>query len=49
LNVRPQPGFCNVTVQTTLGRRPDGQKDQFSAINTAQLVKMSSDDVNLGL
>ena len=30
--------YCNVGVQTSLGRRPDGQKDTFSAINTAQLV-----------
>jgi len=30
--------FCNVTVQTELGRRPDGQKVTFSAINTAQMV-----------
>ena len=27
--------FCNVTVQTVLGRKPDGQKESFSAINTA--------------
>lgn len=32
------PDYCNVTVQTELGRRPDGHKESFSAINTAQLV-----------
>lgn len=30
--------FCNVTVETLAGRRPDGQKERFSAINTAVLV-----------
>lgn len=32
------PDFCNVSVETEHGRRPDGQKETFSAINTAQLV-----------
>ena len=30
--------YCNVTVTTDYGRRPDGDKSAFSAINTAQLV-----------
>jgi hypothetical protein len=30
--------FCNVSLETELGRRPDGQKERFSAINTAQMV-----------
>ena len=41
--------YCNVTVQTTLGRRPDGQKESFSAINTAQLVKVSGGEIKLEL
>lgn len=41
--------YCNVTVQTALGRRPDGAKDSFSAINTGQLVKLSGKDVTLGI
>jgi hypothetical protein len=41
--------FCNVKVTTTLGRKPDGQKESFSAINTAQLVKVSGGDVKLEL
>lgn len=41
--------YCNVKVITTLGRRPDGHKESFSAINTGQLVKVSSGEVNLGL
>jgi hypothetical protein len=32
------PDYCNVTVETLHGRRPDGQQERFSAINTAQLV-----------
>jgi hypothetical protein len=43
------PDYCNVSVETTLGRRPDGNKESFSAINTAQLVKMSGGDVVLGM
>ena len=35
--------FCNVSVETLLGRRPDGQKESFSAINTAQLIKTTTD------
>lgn len=31
--------YCNVGVETVLGRRPDGQKESFSAINTAVLLK----------
>lgn len=30
--------YCNVTVETDLGRRPDSAKDRFAAINTGQLV-----------
>jgi len=30
--------FCNVGVQTVLGRRPDGLKESFSAINTGVLI-----------
>ncbi len=31
--------YCNVNVETELGRRPDGVKETFHAINTAQLIK----------
>ena len=30
--------YCNVTVESVHGRRPDGQKECVSAINTAVLV-----------
>lgn len=32
--------FCNVSVETTLGRRPDGTKERISAINTGVLIKV---------
>lgn len=45
----PGADHCNVRVETTLGRRPDGEKSGFSSINTAQIVKVSSDDKPIGL
>lgn len=30
--------FCNVTIETLHGRRPDGNKETMSAINTGVLV-----------
>lgn len=29
--------YCNVSLETVHGRRPDGQKERFSAINTGVL------------
>ncbi len=34
--------FCNVTVVTVHGRKPDGLKEVFSAINTHQLEKVDA-------
>ena len=39
--------FCNVTVQSTFGRRPDGMKENISAINTGVLLRNNDEDVNL--
>lgn len=33
--------YCNVTVKTVDGRRPDGQPETISAINTGVLVLQS--------
>lgn len=33
-----QEDFCNVSLETTAGRRPDGQKERISAINTGVLT-----------
>lgn len=30
--------FCNVSLETLHGRRPDNKKEAFSSINTAQVV-----------
>lgn len=38
-NLKTKENFCNVEVQTELGRRPDGQRDTLHALNTAQLIK----------
>ena len=36
--------FCNVTVTTQIGRRPDGAKERICAINTGVLIKISEKD-----
>jgi len=35
----PNDDFCNVSLESTLGRRPDNKKEHFSSINTAVLLK----------
>jgi hypothetical protein len=32
--------YCNVSLETVYGRKPDGQKEGISAINTAVLEKV---------
>jgi hypothetical protein len=34
----PQDDYCNVSLETIFGRRPDGMKETIQAINTAVLV-----------
>lgn len=34
----PGEDYCNVSLETVSGRRPDGAKERFSAINTGVLV-----------
>lgn len=38
--------YCNVSVQSILGRRPDGAKENISAINTAVLLRANVGDEN---
>lgn len=38
--------YCNVSVQSILGRRPDGMKENISAINTAVLLRANVGDEN---
>lgn len=39
--------YCNVTVESVFGRRPDEQKERVSAINTGVLLRVidTSSDV----
>ena len=36
--------FCNVSVETLYGRKPDDAKERISAINTNVLIKTNADD-----
>lgn len=38
--------YCNVSVESALGRRPDGKPERASAINTAVLLRSNHDDTN---
>ena len=41
----PQEDYCNVSVETLFGRRPDGQKERVHAINTGVLVRAEPGDL----
>ena len=36
--------YCNVTVETQIGRRPDGAKERIYAINTGVMLKVAAKD-----
>ncbi|MEI9995081.1 MAG: hypothetical protein WDM91_10835 [Rhizomicrobium sp.] len=38
--------YCNVSVQSIFGRRPDGSKENISAINTGVLLRANDGDTN---
>lgn len=38
--------YCNVTVETIYGRRPDGAKEHFCAFNTAVVLRANPGDEN---
>lgn len=38
--------YCNVSATSVFGRRPDGQKESFSAINTGVLLRANDGDEN---
>jgi len=48
-SVSAHDSYCNCVIETTLGRRPDGQKDSFSYINTAQVIKVADAEHNITL
>lgn len=39
-DVQPTNDYCNVSVETVHGRKPDGAKERISAINTAVMEKV---------
>jgi hypothetical protein len=44
----PGEDYCNVSVETTLGRRPDDAKETIHAINTGVLLRANAGDDNGG-
>lgn len=40
LRVESDEDYCNVTVESVHGRRPDGMKETLSSINTGVLEKV---------
>ncbi len=44
--LHPTDDYCNVSAASALGRRPDGAKETFSAINTGVMVRINPGDEN---
>ena len=38
--------YCNVTIESAIGRRPDKQRERVSAINTGVLLRANPGDTN---
>jgi hypothetical protein len=38
--------YCNVSIESTEGRRPDGSKERVSSINTGVLLRANPGDEN---
>jgi len=36
--------FCNLSLKTQIGRRPDGTKEMFYAINSGVVIKVCADE-----
>ncbi len=43
-NLTETEDYCNVSIESELGRRPDGSKEFVSAINTGVLYRINNDD-----
>lgn len=41
VELNPTEEYCNVSVESKYGRKPDGMKERVSAINTAVLDKVN--------
>lgn len=44
LDVYTGEDYCNVKAESAIGRRPDGAKEQFYAINTGVMLRANPDD-----
>ncbi len=42
----PSENYCNVSAASVLGRRPDGAKENFGAINTGVMLRANAGDEN---
>lgn len=42
IEVQPSDEYCNITIESVFGRKPDGMKERVSAINAAVLEKVPS-------
>ena len=42
----PTEDYCNVSAESVFGRRPDGAKERFGAINTGVMLRSNQDDEN---
>ncbi len=42
----PTDDYCNVSAESVIGRRPDGAKETFSAINTGVMLRANPRDEN---
>lgn len=44
--VYPTEDYCNVAAASVFGRRPDGAKESFGAINTGVMLRAEDGDEN---
>jgi hypothetical protein len=42
----PNEDYCNVSAESLYGRRPDGAKERFCAINTGVMLRANAGDEN---
>lgn len=41
----PMEDYCNVSVESRIGRRPDGSVERISAINTGVMLRDNEGDI----
>lgn len=45
-SVSPTEDYCNVSIESFYGRRPDGMKENIHAINTGVVLRANANDEN---